>query len=352
MASSTTLKTPTVLKDPRFRAGTKLITSGRAGEGAIDIFGLLLEEARTKFGESSIETAPVYYEYGNSLFRSAQRRQLSEEGEVEGEKRATKEGEDDIRDDKKPAAVDTKREKGDEQEIENNDEEGKNGDEDEGDAAEKGEDGESKESDDDDVTLALSVMETSFAITDEYSQSNDTVYQEWVNRVHMPRALAGIGDVLSFLGRHADAVDVYTRSLHYRETNLESYNGKEMSMDELRDRRKTVEANVLVAEELLACPKGEDVVTTETKDCLVKAAERIEYVEGYYNKARDQLQETLLLMGKLATEFGESKEFLEEKEDISYASVLVMDVGEQLSALEEQKQLEESVEPTKKKAKR
>ena len=37
-------------------------------------------------------------------------------------------------------------------------------------------------------------------------------------------------------------------------------------------------------------------MTTESKDVLVKAAERVDYARGYYDKARDELQETVLLM--------------------------------------------------------
>jgi tetratricopeptide (TPR) repeat protein len=345
-------KAPTILKDPRFRAGYKLITSGRAGEGAIDVFATLLEDARSKYGETSIETAPVYYEYGNALFRNAQRQQLDQpEGKAvqeEGNEEHTTVVEPE-EEDQKPAAVE---EKGDNSNGDEGTKDNQRGEEEEEEDTEEIED----DKEEDDVQLALEMMETSFSILEEYSKSNETTYQEWTQHVHFPRTLAGIGDVLSFLERHADAADAYTRALEYRETNLEQYSsGKQqetMKLEELVDRRKVVEGNVLVAEELLACPEGKDVVTTETESCLVKASERTEYARGYYNKARDQLQEAVLLMGKLAARNGDSKEFLDEKEDVCYASVMVMAVGNQLAALDEQKEQEETAEPTKKKAKR
>ena len=58
---------PKITRDPRFRGGTKMIESGR--DGAIDVFALLLEEARTKYGEASIETAPAYFQYGQARYR-------------------------------------------------------------------------------------------------------------------------------------------------------------------------------------------------------------------------------------------------------------------------------------------
>ena len=67
----------------------------------------------------------------------------------------------------------------------------------------------------------------------------------------------------------------------------------------------------MIAEELLACPPDQDVITTESQDVLVKAPERVDYARGYYDKARDELQETVLLMGALAAkgiDLGEEKE--------------------------------------------
>jgi len=123
----------------------------------------------------------------------------------------------------------------------------------------------------------------------------------------------------------------------------------------LADNRKAAEANILVAEELLSCPEGQDVVTTETNALLMKASERLSFASGYYDKARDQLQETVYLMGEIAAKIAinDKAAFDEEKENVCFASTLLMGVGERIAAVE-QKQLEEtqSLEPTKKKAKK
>ena len=53
-----------------------------------------------------------------------------------------------------------------------------------------------------------------------------------------------------------------------------------------------MENYALVAEELLTCVDGEDVVITESKVVLVKDDdERVDYARGYYHMARDELQE-------------------------------------------------------------
>ena len=45
----------------------------------------------------------------------------------------------------------------------------------------------------------------------------------------------------------------------------------------------------------LSC--GSDVVTSETHDTLAPAAECVDYARGYYGKARDALQEAIVLWG-------------------------------------------------------
>ena len=378
--ATTSLVGPKILKDPRFRAGRKLIESGR--DGAIDIFGTLLEEARNKYGEASIETAPAYFEYGNALFRESQRQleQQQEQDDDEEEGDATVEsGETDG--DKKPAAVPKEEENDDTPEqggASHNQKEEK--DDNQGDdhgiqpeeaEAEHDKAAEEEEEEEDDAHLALAMMETAFAVLDNYVQSAahvndaDAAYLPWAQRESLPRYLTNIGDVLSYLERHADAADAYTRELQCREDNLNVYEtiteqqGKDpnLSLQELKDRRKVAEANVLVAEELLACPPGHDVVTTETQSVLVEASELITYATGYYEKARDQLQETVFLMGKIAAaqqgnkSVDDKEAFQAEKENICFASTLLMAVGEKLAEHGEQ-QTAAAAEPAKKKAKK
>lgn len=262
-------------------------------------------------------------------------------------------------DDKKLAAVESKgtTEEGDrskeggEEEEEEKDEE----------AAEHDEEKENQQpEEEDDVRLALSMMENAFAIYSSYQmaqQQSDTVsspYLTWAQREQLPRVLSNIGDSLSFLELHADSADAYTRELEYREDNLKLYDDKNKgSLDELKDRRKAVEAGVLVATELLDCPPDQAVVTTETSALLVKASELVDWVTGYYQKARDQLQETVYLMAKLIEDPASNKaEVDKEKENICFAWTLLMGVGERLAEVKERQQEEATAEPLKKKAKR
>jgi hypothetical protein len=70
------------------------------------------------------------------------------------------------------------------------------------------------------------------------------------------------------------------------------------------------------------------VVTTETEDVLVTAAERVDYARGYYDKARDELQETVYLRARIA----ESNQNLgTEKEDVCFLASLLMGVGTTLA---------------------
>jgi hypothetical protein len=109
---------------------------------------------------------------------------------------------------------------------------------------------------------------------------------------------------------------------------------EELTISHLTRRRCIVEANILVAESLLDCPEDKDVVTTETEGVLVTAAERIDYAHGYYDKARDELQETMYLMARIA----ESNQNLgTEKEDVCFLAAMLMGVGTTLAKYDEQR---------------
>ena len=173
--------------------------------------------------------------------------------------------------------------------------------------------------------------------------------------------MTGIGDVLSALNRHPDAADAYLRALEHRQNTLQAEiisNNSNISDDDddkiylLQCRRKVVEANVLIVEELLACPHDQDVVTTETKTVLVKAGSVVDYARGYYDKARDELQEAVLLLGQLAAENITNVE--EEKENICFVATMVMGAGTTLAMMDEEEEAkaqQQQHEPVKKKAK-
>jgi tetratricopeptide (TPR) repeat protein len=233
------------------------------------------------------------------------------------------------------------------------------------------------ESDDgkEDVLLALEMMETCWSILDLYVSSCSSAssasavggeYVDWATD-QLPRVLTGLGDVLSNLGRHADAADAYLRALGLRQAALQarydaatmdawlaqpsgSSSGSALSADQrdqlvdwLVSRRRIVEGNVLIAEELLAHGEADggadrDVVTTETKTVLVTAKERVEYARGYYESSREQLQEAVLLLGQLKAKLPHHGPLEEEKENVCFAATLVMGVGEALAALDEGEQ--------------
>ena len=384
--TTTTTTTPVVVRDPRFQAGRSLVQKGLAQEGAVEIFATLLEETRTKYGDSSIETAPAYYEYGNALLRAAaaskpsameekeepdsrevaaaaaEQRLLGSgtiqkaESVVKEEMVKTEEDEDD----KKLAAVESSDANVGEVTVKS-----------------EGDDENDNVSEDDDeghdLNLALEMMENSFSILEEYkdaasrqqqqSSSSSSVaaaaatnYQGWVGE-QLPRVLLGIGDTLSALEKHADAADAYSRALDVRQEMLQTFSHEKdaavISLEHLQAQRKVCEATVLICEELLACPSDQDVITTETQSLVVKASERVEYVQGYYDKARDALQETVFLMANVASR---NVDMGTEKADVCFIATMLMGVGTALAEIDDESNNNNSNnitsdEPVKKKPK-
>lgn len=314
-----------ITSDARFRLARSLMTSSGGTdsttdsgssdsslEGAIDIFASLLEKTRNTCGETSLAAALCYYEYGNALFRAVVRRQpldgVNEKGEEEEDKKPAA----------KPsasAAADTvarKRSIDDDNtkagnkraKMENNDDE-------------------EDEIDDDDIDLALEMLTTSFSIFDWHSSDDDNTKTKpdkegkQYSLTQIPRVLSTIGDIHSNCGKFGDAVDAYCRALTYRENAWEERHktkGESLSVDDLKCQRLLVETYALIAEALLACKEGEDVVCkndedTEEKDdtnnlaaatkdgknreekVIVAAKDRIDFADSHYNTAREKLQD-------------------------------------------------------------
>lgn len=338
---------PIVTLDPRFKAGRNLIEKGLAAHGAVEIFESLAEEVGTKFGESSIEAAPAYFEYGNALLRAMNRRKMEAEQEENDAKAA---------EDPKEAAAKAAEKRMELKLVANEENEAASNKEDDENEVAKGtsvvdnetENGDNDDNDDqDELKLALEMMENAYSIMDEHSSEKKGKYQEWVKE-GIPRALLGIGDTLSTLDRHADAADAYSRALERYQEQLDSFGKGTMSMDHLKAHRRVCEATILVAEELLFCSAGEDIVTTETKSLIVTAPERLDYITGYYDRARDSLQDTLFLMAKLAAS---GTDIAAEKDEVCHLSTMIMGVGMGLAEAQEQETNEDAKEPAKKKAK-
>ena len=368
-ASQQTQPAPSITSDPRYRAARRLISSGRSADGAIEMLATLVEEARSKYGEDSVEAAAVYYEYGNSLFRAVEKRK-------DDEKVIMRDGNDDkptstvpsssarlISEMKPDAAADSTSHAKSYAHVDNvGDKASRNS------ASPTAKANEKRDSTDEE--LALELMENAFAIYDQYydeavdkdgnekedgeasrTVAVDTSLVPWVEE-QLPRVLGGIGDVLTALGRHPDAVDAYTRKAQHLDDALRDLSerkgdkdGEEIGLDFLRALRILCEANILVAEALLRCPLGQDCVLSETGDVLVEAKELVDYAQGYYDQARDELQETLYIMGRMAPKSSGdnvpeevSREFATEKENVCFCAQMLGGVGNLLAARDEEQE--------------
>lgn len=327
---------PKVTMDPRFKAARALVQSGHS-QDAVDMFATLVEETIARYSETSLEAAVCYYEYGNALLRSIPAADDSQE-EVANDAEKTGNGDqqqqqhEHQQEESKPAAADGKK-------SDENDESRTNA---------KREDSDTKVGlGREDFLLALEMMENAYSIFEE--KANLQPKNEWI-QCQLPRVLQGLGDVLRELGRMSDAADAYSRALPYREEFVEKYNKEtDLTIEHLTNRRLLVEANILVAEALLGCEHGKHVVTSETNDMLVTADERVDYARGYYEKAREELQDTVFLMGRIAASGGRAEELAPEKENICFAATLLMGVGETLATFDDEQ--EKSIQPPTKKVK-
>jgi len=340
--SCTEIIQPSITKDPRFRAGRKFISSGNP-QASIDLFAILVEESRHQFGATSIEAASAYYEYGNALLRARQRDEdhLDHEQRLESDihkdcKEYTKEGKLDVNETSKEYAKRGIFEHS------------------------------SSEEDGDDVQLSLEMMENSLGILDDYietstSDADDKVksnkvctenktdehvagcsttdhsYILWA-KDQLPRILIGIGDIFAFSDKNTDAVDAYIRASPLREQALEDEKNRLLtlnitrSIDLLKLRRQVTEIYVLIAEQLLQCPAESDLITSKSKVVFVRKEERVDFAGGYYDKARNELQKAVLLMGEIAS----TQIIVEEKENICNIATMLMGVGQTLATCQEE----------------
>eukprot|EP00545_Synedropsis_sp_CCMP1620_P009776 CAMPEP_0119016176 /NCGR_PEP_ID=MMETSP1176-20130426/11854_1 /TAXON_ID=265551 /ORGANISM="Synedropsis recta cf, Strain CCMP1620" /LENGTH=396 /DNA_ID=CAMNT_0006969509 /DNA_START=231 /DNA_END=1421 /DNA_ORIENTATION=- len=363
--------------DPRFLAARQMMQAGRT-DGAVDMFATLVEEAIAKHLDSSLEAAVCFYEYGNALFRNVMNSHMEDDEEQEAAAAVSAAASLIPASDIKAAAAAAAEARLQLSSVQSaaaaDDGDSKPAakitapsappvdDDDDGKEEKKGDDKQPSNTndattaavaavlDDEDIPLALEMMENAYAILEEKASLRCNKNNEWMQR-QMPRVLQGLGDVLRELNRMADAADAYSRALPYREEFVQIAAGASSnenttnatassslsttaSLQQLEDRRLLVEANVLVAEALLGCAHGHHVVTSETNDMLVTADERVDYARGYYDKARDELQETVYLLGAMAAQG--SVDLGNEKENVCLAATLLMGVGETLAAFDEE----------------
>ncbi|KAL7527178.1 hypothetical protein ACHAXR_001839, partial [Thalassiosira sp. AJA248-18] len=352
---------------------------------AIEIFATLLDESVETQGGTSLNAALCQYEYGNAWFRAAVRnRPFLDDANNDDD------DDDGGEEDKKPAAITTtssssspasqrraKMEDNSKNDA-NDDSDGINDKNNHGgqclssaDEKEVGSnnDADEDEEDEDGVSFALEMMETSLGILlSHYTNPNDgsstkndqnnkqpPEQKQWLLE-QLPRILVCIGDLHSFREEFGAAVDAYCRALPYREEAWDNIkqsqkgdsNAEAFTLEGLQCQRRLVETNALVAEALLECPKGEDVVCYHDNDgegsavaakkhgtgdntvtVLVPAKERINYAQSYYENAREGLDEILYRMGKMAVakvELG-----ITVKEDVGFAASMVVGVGTALT---------------------
>jgi hypothetical protein len=184
--------------------------------------------------------------------------------------------------------------------------------------------------DEEDVSLALEMLSTSFGIFDwhvnDATTTTATISEEEREfaLTQIPRVLNCIGDIHSHRKQFGNAVDAYCRALPYRENaskkkhHATDNNNEEgegcLSVEELTCQRQLVETYALVAEALLACKEGEDVVCVDDEEqqqqqedddaglkkdekkakksiVLVSARDRIEFAQSHYETAKEKLQD-------------------------------------------------------------
>jgi hypothetical protein len=300
---------PTISTDPRFILARKLITSG-SPESAIDIFANLLERCREKLGEESLDAALCQYEYGNALFRAVLHRQYEVQTDAEDERKpaaAKSEGERQREimaaaaekrfgagTSPEPSKKRAKTEAGAKKSSVSKDAADKD--------IEENADAEAT-SDEDDVDLALEMIETSLHIllarvsaTPESGKikTMSDEQKEW-SLDQIPRFLICLGDVYSFQEEHGKSVDAYIRALSYREDKWKEMKEckDSFSIQKLKCKRLYIEACCLVAEALLACPDGEDVVCDGEDETVTyaKASERVDFANSWYEMAREELDD-------------------------------------------------------------
>jgi len=349
-------------------------SSSSPHEEAITIFAALLEECIKINGETGYNTALCRFEYGNALFRAVVRRRpiyfadnnYSNNDEVVEEDRkiaATKTTTMTNNNNEKResmAAVAMKRSAFDDVTSKNDDNEGEidrrsikrvkheNGhlftdqstavatnDNLKADTVNEDNGNDDDDDDDeDDLDLAFEMMDTSWSIflllvdngignsdnindnntkddqdDDDDNMDRNFVIQTWVNE-QLPRVLRGIGDLYSYRGEYANAVDVYIRAMQYREEAWERLETKTTttSLDELQCKRLLVESYALISETVLSCPGGQDIIAhhpkmmsgeNKTTILLSKSNNRLDIATSYYEMARLGLEDVLCLYGKI-----------------------------------------------------
>lgn len=158
--------------------------------------------------------------------------------------------------------------------------------------------------DEEDVELALELMDTSWKIFLHHVNEGN----EWALE-QIPRNIRCIGDLYSFRGEFPNAAHSYLMALEYCnkawEKMKESCDPKDTlsTLEALRCKGQVVELNALVARALLACPPGEDVVCQYNNedeedpfvDVIATSAQRLSDAKSFYLMARSDLEKEVII---------------------------------------------------------
>lgn len=271
--------TPVVTKDARFIGARKLVERGQVEKGAVDMLRVLISRAEEEFGESSLNTAAVYYEYGNALFLCV-----------------SKDVDEVVSDDIRHLIEDS---------LEY-------------------------------MAKSCSILYSQLQELKNKKppvQSQDikiTDYHGWIHE-QLPRNLIGIGRILSFQGNHGESLESFMNAIPILEKMFDTFEEKS-DPAYLRAHRLLIEGYVQVAEELLMCPEGQDIALSNDNTLIIKNSERVPQARFYYDKSREGLQELVFSMAKMEQE---KKLPISEKEDICYLATMLMHVGMSLTHAED-----------------
>ncbi len=296
--------TPTVTKDARYRASRKMKGRGLHREAA-NMLKNLSERAREEFGESSIETAAVYYELGHSLFLDSSM--------INGTLVDFDAIEEALEYMAKSCAI-LYSHAGVDNGI--------------------------------DIDHYTEHEQHKSNSRDAFSEQDS--YVEWA-KDQIPRVLIGIGDLHGYQKKHAEAIEVLLNAIPYREDaakecKMDKDVHVEIGVSSLRVHRLLVETYVLAAEQLLMCPSDEDQVHGETQNVIVKGKDVGRLAQTYYDQAKEKLQDIVYMMASMEQKAKgpESSSNLEsEKQDICHLATMLMEVGMNLaSRIEEEEEKE------------
>ena len=138
----------------------------------------------------------------------------------------------------------------------------------------------------------------------------------------IPRVISGYADLLSSLGRNGEAVAALLECVEWRDKNVaEASDAKGAA----RAERLLVDTLVALCEALFECDCWDRALSIDG-NVVVKEGEMMDYIDGYYQRAREELQKCIYKLGEWIRDAGEGEkeDVTEEKEMTCQISVIMM----------------------------